>query len=54
VLIIEGVRENWKPTPVKVIDYHFSFIENFNFSSAQLANAFIIHNIPYWWKKGKN
>src|SRR5215213_9589512 len=27
VLIIEGVRENWKPSPVKVIDYHFSFIE---------------------------
>lgn len=53
VLIIEGVRENWKPAPVKVLDYHFSFIENFDFSSAQLANAFIIRNIPYWWKKGK-
>ena len=25
ILIIEGVREDWKPKPVKVINYHFSF-----------------------------
>ena len=53
VLIIEGVRENWKPTPVKVIDYNFSFIDNMKLSDAKLANAFIIKNIPYYWKKGK-
>jgi uncharacterized protein YqjF (DUF2071 family) len=53
VLIIEGVRENWKPTPVKVIDYNFSFIDNMKLTEAKLANAFIIKNIPYHWKKGK-
>ncbi len=53
VLIIEGVRENWKPTPVKVIDYNFSFIDNMKLTDAKLANAFIIKNIPYLWKKGK-
>ena len=53
VLIIEGVRENWKPAPVKVLDYHFSFIEKLNLHDAHLANAFIIRNIPYYWKKGK-
>lgn len=53
VLIIEGVRENWKPTPVKVIDYNFSFIDNMKLTDAKLANAFIIKNIPYHWKKGK-
>ncbi len=53
VLIIEGVRENWKPTPVKVIDYNFSFIDNMKLTNATLANAFIIKNIPYYWKKGK-
>jgi uncharacterized protein YqjF (DUF2071 family) len=52
VLIIEGVREYWKPAPVKVIDYNFSFINNYNFKYAVLANAFIIRNIPYHWKKG--
>jgi hypothetical protein len=53
VLIIEGVRENWKPMPVKVIDYHFGFIDNMNLQDARLANTFIIRNIPYYWKKGK-
>jgi uncharacterized protein YqjF (DUF2071 family) len=53
VLIIEGVRENWIPQPVEVTDHRFSFIDNFKFEGAQLANAFIIRNIPYYWKKGK-
>jgi Uncharacterized conserved protein (COG2071) len=53
VLIIEGVRENWKPIPVKVIDHSFSFIDNMKLTDAKLANAFIIKNIPYYWKKGK-
>lgn len=53
VLIIEGVRENWKPTPVKVLDYKFAFLDNLQLSDIKLANAFIIKNIPYYWKKGK-
>lgn len=53
VLIIEGVRENWKPTPVRVIEQNFSFIHSLNLDDVTLANAFIIHNIPYYWKKGK-
>ena len=53
VLIIEGVRENWKPMPVKVIDHNFSFIDNLKLDDTRLANAFIIRDIPYYWKKGK-
>jgi len=53
VLIIEGVRENWKPKPVKVIDYHISFLNSLGLPEEILANAFIIDNIPYLWKKGK-
>ena len=53
VLIIEGVRENWKPAAVKVIDYRFSFLEQLKLVDTRLANAFIIRNIPYYWKKGK-
>ena len=53
VLIIEGVRENWTPTPVKVIDYRFRFFDDMNLAEPKLANALVIHNIPYWWKKGK-
>lgn len=53
VLIIEGVRENWTPKPLKVIDYNFEFIKELDIQNAVLANAFIIENIPYHWKKGK-
>ncbi len=54
VLIIEGVRENWTPKPVKVIEHHTSFIDSLKLTnSAVLANAFIITDIPYYWKKGK-
>lgn len=53
VLIIEGVRQHWKHEPVSIIDYHFSFIDSFQFENPILANAFIVENIPYYWKKGK-
>jgi hypothetical protein len=53
VLIIEGVRENWKPEPVNVLAYNFSFIDNLKLQGATLANAFVIRKIPYYWKKGK-
>lgn len=53
VLIIEGVRQNWKPKPVKVIDYKITFLDKMNLDGIVLANAFIIENIPYYWKKGR-
>lgn len=53
VLIIEGVRQDWTPQPVKVLDCHFSFLEKLNLSEAKLANAFVVKNIPYYWKKGQ-
>lgn len=53
VLIIEGVRENWTPKPVQVTHYNFSFLNNMNLTELKLANAFVIENIPYYWKKGK-
>lgn len=53
VLIIEGVRQNWAPNPVRIIDYHFGFLRTLKVENPVLANAFIIKNIPYYWKKGK-
>jgi len=53
MLIIEGVRENWVPTPVEALNYHFSFLNNLHLKGIQLANVFIIKEIPYYWKKGK-
>ncbi|WP_316839116.1 DUF2071 domain-containing protein [Pedobacter gandavensis] len=53
VLVIEGVRENWTPQPIKVLECNVSFIQSLNLKESVLANAFIIKNIPYYWKKGK-
>jgi hypothetical protein len=53
VLIIEGVRQNWVPKPIKVIDHNFSFFDTLGLEHVVLANAFIINNIQYHWKKGK-
>lgn len=53
VLIIEGVRQNWKPMPVQVKSYRFEFLQSLKLQGMVLANAFEIRNIPYYWKKGK-
>ncbi len=53
VLIIEGVRQNWTPAPVKIIAYDFAFLNSLQLENPILANAFVIKNIPYYWKKGK-
>lgn len=53
VLIIEGVRQNWKPNPIKIKNYNFEFFKNRNLQNGILANAFEIKNISYHWKKGK-
>ncbi len=53
VLIIEGVRQNWHPKPVEVLKDKIGFIDEKNFKSAVLANAFMIENVPYHWKKGR-
>lgn len=53
VLIIEGVREHWQPSPISIINYRFAFLDALRLNDVQLANAFVIKNIPYHWKKGK-
>ena len=54
VLIIEGIRQNWKPTPIRVLDYNFSFLNKFKLHDIMLANAFVIKNIPYLLEKRQN
>ncbi|OYQ48472.1 hypothetical protein CHU92_00685 [Flavobacterium cyanobacteriorum] len=53
VLIIEGVRQNWKPAPISIKSYSIDFINSLKLENVVLANAFEITNIPYYWKKGK-
>ena len=53
VLIIEGVRENWRPQPVEVLDADVAFLDELGLSHAAIANAFLVRNIPYRWMKGR-
>lgn len=53
VLIIEGVRQNWKPEPVNISRYSIGFLDSLNLKDLVLANAFAIKNVPYYWKSGK-
>jgi hypothetical protein len=53
ILIIEGVRKDWLPRPVQVQESRSLFVEELNIPGLVLANAFVLDNIPYYWKKGK-
>ncbi|MEO1451462.1 MAG: DUF2071 domain-containing protein [Bacteroidota bacterium] len=53
VLIIEGVRQNWKPQPVEVLQHQVGFLNQAPFQGAKLASAFEVEQIPYFWRKGK-
>ena len=52
VLIIQGVRENWTPKPIRIVSQNIGFLNDLKLENAVLANAFVINKIPYHWKKG--
>lgn len=52
MVIVEGVRSDWKPQPIHVLHHHVPYLAEIGHSNAILANAFIVKNIPYHWKKG--
>lgn len=52
VLIVEGVRSDWKPRPVRVLSHCIPYLDHLGLGHAVLANAFVVENIPYHWKKG--
>jgi len=53
VTIIEGVRQNWQPSPLHVLQHRVDVLDQLGLSSPVLANAFVVNKIPYRWKKGK-
>lgn len=53
VVIIEGVRQHWQPEPVAIEQAHIGFLHQLPLSSLVLANAFMVRNVPYHWKKGR-
>jgi hypothetical protein len=53
VVIIEGVRQHWQPEPVAIEQAHVGFLAQLPLSSLVLANAFLVRDVPYHWKKGR-
>jgi hypothetical protein len=51
VVIVEGVRTNWTPRPVRVVEHRVPFVEALG-EGAVLANAFMVEDVAYWWRKG--
>lgn len=54
IVMIEGVREKWKPRPVAVQVPKMTFFERPPFHGYKpiLANAFHVENISYRWNRG--
>ncbi len=50
--IVEGQREAWIPRPVTVHQARIPFLESLRVPDLRLANAFIVSDVPYHWKKG--
>ncbi len=53
VRIVEGVRSEWKPRPVRVLAHEIPFLSALGLSGSRLANAFAVENIPYRWRRGR-
>lgn len=53
IVIIEGVRQHWQPEPVAIEQAHVGFLNQLPLSRLVLANAFLVRNVPYHWKKGR-
>jgi hypothetical protein len=54
IIVIRGMREDWKPQPVAVRILKNTFIQGapFNAATPLLANAFYLSNVPYRWQRG--
>jgi hypothetical protein len=54
IIMIEGVRQTWKPQPVHVEVLQNTFLEQAPFCQARpiLANAFHVRDVDYRWRRG--
>ena len=53
VVIVEGQRENWTPTPVTVRQQRLPALDALGLAGGVLAAAFTVEQIPYAWKTGR-
>jgi len=55
IVMIEGVRKDWKPQPIRVEVFNNTFFDQppFNRTTPVLANAFHVEDISYTWRRGR-
>jgi Uncharacterized conserved protein (COG2071) len=54
ILMVQGVRKQWDPQPVRVQVLENTFLRQAPFADAEpvLANAFHLAGVPYLWRRG--
>lgn len=54
MIIVQGVRKQWDPQPVRVEVLQNTFLQGASFQGAApiLANAFHLAGVPYRWERG--
>jgi hypothetical protein len=53
ILLVEGMRERWQPQAVSLAEARVPFLDKVLDGTARPANAFVIRDIAYHWKKGR-
>lgn len=53
VVIIEGKRTHWHPAPVGLLEVRVPFLDTIGFSRCLPANAFLVKDVDYEWKRGR-
>jgi uncharacterized protein YqjF (DUF2071 family) len=53
VLVVEGVRQSWRPRPVRVEEAVVPYFAEQGLADPVLASAFVIEGVPYHWAPGR-
>lgn len=53
VVIVEGVRSQWKPRPMGILEEEVPFFSRLDPGPMRLANAFLVENVDYTWRRGR-
>jgi uncharacterized protein YqjF (DUF2071 family) len=55
MVVIEGSRQHWEPRPVHVTSWRVAMFDDTPFRGIipVLANAFLVDNVAYAWKRGR-
>ena len=55
IIMIEGIRKQWNPMPVRVTVRDCTFFRRHEFDGVEpiLSNAFYLRDVPYEWRRGR-